>query len=127
MCKHCRTTEETTEHILRKCGKTAGLWRHFRNKLKVDDNRINFQTWLIKNMMDQHTGVDFGIICWNLWKQRNEEAMDGKSYSEAGLIQRVNAWINIYSQALINAQKCLAPVDKTKSSLEIAWKPPREG
>ncbi|CAL1389524.1 unnamed protein product [Linum trigynum] len=62
MCKFCRSTEETTEHILRKCGKTAGLWRHFKDKLKVNDNDIDFQTWLIKNMMDQETGIDFGII-----------------------------------------------------------------
>ncbi|CAI0429938.1 unnamed protein product [Linum tenue] len=29
-CSHCKDVEETTEHILRKCSKTAAIWEKFR-------------------------------------------------------------------------------------------------
>ncbi|CAI0421841.1 unnamed protein product [Linum tenue] len=126
-CNFCRIADETTEHILRSCNKTAGVWKFFGNKLTVEDKNLNFQEWLHRNMMDPEKGVDFGIICWSLWKQRNEEVMDGKRFCEEGLIHRITAWINIYCRATLNAQKSLMSPKATKTSHEIAWKPPREG
>ncbi|CAL1413056.1 unnamed protein product [Linum trigynum] len=126
-CNHCTTSEETTEHILRGCSKASSIWRHFHDKLVENDNTMDFRNWLNRNLKEQGRGIDFGIVCWSLWKQRNEEVMDGKTFSEAGLISRINAWININKQATSNVQKSLLPMKQSKSAREIAWKPPREG
>ncbi|CAI0443707.1 unnamed protein product [Linum tenue] len=55
--------------------------------------------WLMDNIRQQGTGTDFGIIVWLLWKQRNEEVMEGKNSSKDGLIDRIQAWFYIVEQA----------------------------
>ncbi|CAL1380813.1 unnamed protein product [Linum trigynum] len=126
-CPHCNNTEETVEHILRRCKKTEGVWNHFNFFITAQDPSQDFKTWLLNNMKDQNKGTEFGIICWCLWKQRNEEAMEGKSFSEIGLIKRISACFTINTYAVTNSA-CIGLVKTSNRERRfISWKPPKEG
>ncbi|CAI0626807.1 unnamed protein product [Linum tenue] len=91
-----------------------------------EDLRI-FKQWMMDNLKKEEGGIEFGIACWMIWKQRNEEVMEGKKYSEAALICRICSWVNVYQQANKNDAKCLLQPQTQHNSTAIAWKPPREG
>ncbi|CAL1367787.1 unnamed protein product [Linum trigynum] len=126
-CTHCTDEEETMEHILRRCKKTEGFWRHFNCKIKDRNNGTSFIQWIHRNTKDVDTGIDFGILCWLVWKQRNEEALDGKNYSEEGLICKAKAWLNIHRHARENTIRSLVMTSSVQVEKELSWKPPREG
>ncbi|CAI0380477.1 unnamed protein product [Linum tenue] len=81
----------------------------------------------MENLLHEDTGVDFGVICWNLWKQRNEEAMDGKSFNEKGLYCRIDAWMTIIHQAKHrDTFDCWKP-PRQHQTAGITWNPPEVG
>ncbi|CAL1366122.1 unnamed protein product [Linum trigynum] len=125
-CKACNEELETIEHILRKCRKTEGVRKFFKMGHSPGENR-SFQQWIIDNINDSDRGTDFGITCWMIWKQRNEEIMDWKTYSEAGLISKIMSWIQVYKQARINEEKSIVAPRNQHIQTSVAWKPPREG
>ncbi|CAI0470655.1 unnamed protein product [Linum tenue] len=82
----CADKEETTEHILRSCERAKATWEKFRDKLTVRNSNSPFHQWLLDNISNEVKGVEFGVICWNLWKQRNEEVLDGKQFQTDGSV-----------------------------------------
>ncbi|CAL1356638.1 unnamed protein product [Linum trigynum] len=125
-CNFCKDTEETTEHILRNYRKTKGIWEKFNAKVTCKDTSLPFKTWMLRNLKDDDHGVDFGLIVWHLWKQRNEECLDGKSFVEKSLLCRIEAWFNIFKMALKNVERSFAPPTVRREEL-IGWKPPPDG
>ncbi|CAL1388501.1 unnamed protein product [Linum trigynum] len=126
-CKHCNGIEETTEHILRHCRKTKELWRRLRHSITMQDQNINFGHWLITNIRDDERGTHFGIILWHLWKQRNEETMEGKAFNEQSPIQRILAYFNIVKNAQNFGSKIDEGPQRRKTALNLEWTPPNEG
>ncbi|CAI0385208.1 unnamed protein product [Linum tenue] len=126
-CNFCKDEVETTEHIIRRCKKAGGIWNHFSSKVTEKNTNIDFQTWLNRNLKADEVGVDFGIVCWLLWKQRNDEVMEGKKFSEEGMICRIQAWFSIHQQALRTNKTCFGPVTSQRTIEDIGWKPPEEG
>ncbi|CAL1352532.1 unnamed protein product [Linum trigynum] len=125
-CNHCKDTEETTEHIIRLCRKTEGVWEKFRTRVTCKDRNLPFKEWMSKNLEDANQGTEFGLIVWHLWKQRNEECMEGTVYVEKSLICRIEAWFNIYKKALQNVDRSFMP-ERTRSEVQVGWIPPPEG
>ncbi|CAI0426714.1 unnamed protein product [Linum tenue] len=101
-CPHCSNIEETVEHILQKCKKIKGVLRHFKDRVSDHTPIHDFKTWLVNNMKDESKGTEFGIICWCIWKQRNEEAMDEKTFSGVGLIKRIESCFSINTNVVAN-------------------------
>ncbi|CAL1413103.1 unnamed protein product [Linum trigynum] len=126
-CSHCPDQEESVEHILRGCKKVERTWVNFRPYLTESRFDTPFHPWLINNLCDDKRGVEFGLICWQIWKQRNEECMDGASFSEAKLACKIEAWFFIFHQAQLNANKCFNPPEEQRVEIDLAWKPPPEG
>ncbi|CAI0456412.1 unnamed protein product [Linum tenue] len=126
-CNICRDKEETTEHILRSCERAKVIWEKFRNMLTARNMNLPFQDWLLDNLCNEENGVNFGVICWNLWKQRNEEVMEGKQFQAQGLCCRINAWINIIKEAQKWNQNVNNITERSYQQRQIAWNCPPEG
>ncbi|CAL1399428.1 unnamed protein product [Linum trigynum] len=91
----------------------------------VESNlQIPLEEWLMRNLLDEDKGIDFGLICWHLWKQRNEEVLDGKSYSEQGILCKIGAWFNIIRNAHSFWESIANEPRRVLQTKEIAWKPP---
>ncbi|CAN1146653.1 Putative ribonuclease H protein At1g65750 [Linum perenne] len=71
MCPLCLNQVENSIHILRECGFAKEVWRG-TNRFDMTDNCWTSldEVWLTKMLSSSHA-LDFGIICWSLWKARN--------------------------------------------------------
>ncbi|CAL1398235.1 unnamed protein product [Linum trigynum] len=127
LCNHCNEEEETIEHILRKCKKAKSIWETFQNKESTVSRSLNFTDWLLHNIKCEETATEFGIICWQLWKQRNEEVMEGCAFKKESVTAKIKAWFNIVNQAQANQQKTAGFVPKKRTPCDVGWKLPEEG
>ncbi|CAL1408813.1 unnamed protein product [Linum trigynum] len=107
--------------------KAKSMWGKFGGKCVANNMNLPMHDWLMANIRHQGTGIEFGIIVWHLWKQRNEEVMEGKSYSKDDLSARIQAWFCIIEQAKRNMQKTTCSNSATVQSRLVCWEPPREG
>ncbi|CAL1398438.1 unnamed protein product [Linum trigynum] len=82
---------------------------------------------MINNLCNVDKGVDFGLVCWHLWKQRNKECMDMKGYSEVSLSCKIEAWFRILKNAQQNVARCLNSGTCMRMAIDLAWEPPLEG
>ncbi|CAI0409094.1 unnamed protein product [Linum tenue] len=125
-CNFCKDQDETIEHILRSCSRAKSIWDKFNDKCVANSMNLPLHDWLMDNIRQQGTGTDFGIIIWHLWKQRNEEVMEGRIFSRDSLIARIQAWFCIVEQAKRHAQKTTCSNSATVQSRLVCWEPPRE-
>ncbi|CAL1384527.1 unnamed protein product [Linum trigynum] len=126
-CSQCKDVEESIEHILQQCPSAKLTWIKFKDKLKVNRTGMDFKEWMMKNLSDEQSGIDFGIVCWNIWKQRNEHAMEGKAFNLQSLTCRIQAWFNIVKQAKLLVRKTSTAGGPSTCKKHVSWKPPREG
>ncbi|CAI0476266.1 unnamed protein product, partial [Linum tenue] len=78
-----------------------------------------FREWLIKNLMDEDNGVKVGIIYWNLWKQRNEEVMEGSTFSHDSLMCRIFAWFTLWIRPLCGSRGVL--LERTRFKFDATF------
>ncbi|CAL1414475.1 unnamed protein product [Linum trigynum] len=103
------------------------IWDAMPNKLADKNMNGSLDVWLMNNLSDERTDIEFGIICSHLWKQRNEEVLDGRGFSKNGLISMINAWLSICWHACQNDQKVKAGTQVNRSCAQEGWEPPHEG
>ncbi|CAN1178262.1 Putative ribonuclease H protein At1g65750 [Linum perenne] len=99
-CGVCAGTPETSIHILRDCATSQGVWNRFREI----SNQPNFFTtsmedWWNSNLKSAATATKFGVICWVLWKCRNERIFEGTRTNVLGIEGRCRYWIEMSKEA----------------------------
>ncbi|CAN1187196.1 Putative ribonuclease H protein At1g65750 [Linum perenne] len=71
-CKWCRTAAETIVHVLRDCDFTNSTWLAVGGfDLDETDWNLPVESWL-KKFLTGSRALRFGIVCWLLWRARNE-------------------------------------------------------
>ncbi|CAI0468391.1 unnamed protein product [Linum tenue] len=103
------------------------MWTKLKEKQTNRSHTMTFQEWMMANLMNEDKGVEFGIVCWHLWKQRCEETMEGKAFNAQGLLCRIKAWFNIYEHAQQSVRNITKAQDVHKHQEQISWRPPPEG
>ncbi|CAL1360380.1 unnamed protein product [Linum trigynum] len=86
--------------------------------------RPHLQDWILYQVRQEPTSLEFGIICWSLWRTRNDRVFAGKITTSAAFIQRVWAWINVVRNALDKDRLIHQPSLPMRTEVEISWKPP---
>ncbi|CAI0547898.1 unnamed protein product [Linum tenue] len=101
--KITRDEEELVEHILRSCTKAKLMWGRFKEKIMVKDHNIPFQNWLLSNLKNEKSGVDFGIICWMLIREKKTRSTPSslKRSQQVGWIPPPEGWVQIQTDGSI--------------------------
>ncbi|CAL1368849.1 unnamed protein product [Linum trigynum] len=86
--------------------------------------RDSLQDWIEKNLKAEHTGLNFGLICWSLLMTRNDRVFAGKIVTTEGFLQRVQTWITVVRNALDKDRLLHTTNPPARTEVEISWKPP---
>lgn len=81
-CPCCGAGQETLLHLLRDCSIAKKTWDCFGFSAKLDFKGSDFKLW-ISNFAKATSGTTFVVICWFIWKARNEVVFSD---------QRPNLW-----------------------------------
>ncbi|CAN1187375.1 Putative ribonuclease H protein At1g65750 [Linum perenne] len=135
LCSRCGTEEETCIHVLRDCDFAKATWT------EVGGFDINGDGWKQRatDWFNEYLGskesLRFGIMCWYLWKARNERlfagslegasgsVVGGRSKAAAGGILRDEAGRGIEAFA-INLGNCSitrAEIRGALHGIRLAW------
>ncbi|CAN1786718.1 Putative ribonuclease H protein At1g65750 [Linum perenne] len=125
-CPLCPGMAESSIHILRDCTFASAVWLEARpsliNEACWSENIVN---WLSSQLSTQGS-LEFGIICWSLWKARNARAFSSNSDSAKSVAFRAVAWARVVSAAQNRDGRTLG--DSTECQrVDIAWEPGPSG
>ncbi|CAL1403037.1 unnamed protein product [Linum trigynum] len=76
------------------------------------------------NIKKEQFSLEFGLLCWSLWKTRIDRIFAGKIVSPEAFLQRVQAWITVVRDALDKDRLIHQPNPPIRTEVEISWKPP---
>ncbi|CAI0421511.1 unnamed protein product [Linum tenue] len=82
------------------------------------------QGWILHHIRQEHTSLEFGIICWSLWRTRNDRVFTGKIVTTETFLQRIRAWINFVRNAQDKDRLIHSSRLPIRTEVEISWKPP---
>ncbi|CAN1125192.1 hypothetical protein LINPERHAP1_LOCUS19297 [Linum perenne] len=90
-CELCVGAPEDVDHILRSCVFSKEVW-----------GRIMGSTLSLNFFMES---FDIGIVCWLLWKHRNEHLFEGKVVSPISVVEKSRYWMNLCQSSSIEAHR----------------------
>ncbi|CAN1819071.1 Putative ribonuclease H protein At1g65750, partial [Linum perenne] len=99
-CGVCTGEPETSIHILRDCALSREVWSRFRDISEQPGFfTANMEDWWSSNLLSVATATKFGVICWVLWKCRNERTFEGLLTNVVGVEKRCRYWIELSKEA----------------------------
>ncbi|CAN1754315.1 Putative ribonuclease H protein At1g65750 [Linum perenne] len=99
-CGVCLGTPESSLHVLRDCAASREVWDRFQEiSSNPDFYTMNMEAWWESNISKASTATSFGLICWVLWKCRNERIFEGTITNAVGIVNRCKYWIDISNAA----------------------------
>ncbi|CAN1185855.1 Putative ribonuclease H protein At1g65750 [Linum perenne] len=117
-CDLCIGAPEDSNHIFRTCTFAVDVWKHIKgNSLSIDFFTQPFDMWWKERISDQ----DFGIVCWLLWKCRNEHLFEGKVASPISVVEQVRYWMNICRDSSTGNQWVLDSQKRARQEHMIRW------
>ncbi|CAN1141618.1 hypothetical protein LINPERHAP2_LOCUS12607 [Linum perenne] len=117
-CDLCVGALEDSNHIFRKCTFVVEVWKHIKgNSLPVDFFTQPFDMWWKERISDQTSG----IVCWLLWKRRNEHLFEGKVGSPISVVEQVRYWMNICRASSKDNQWVLGSQESVRQEHMIRW------
>ncbi|CAN1832282.1 Putative ribonuclease H protein At1g65750 [Linum perenne] len=86
-CGVCLGTPESSLHVLRDCAASREVWDRFQEiSSNPDFYTMNMEAWWESNISKASTATSFGLICWVLWKCRNERIFEGFTLNTDGSV-----------------------------------------
>ncbi|CAN1166153.1 Putative ribonuclease H protein At1g65750 [Linum perenne] len=125
-CRWCDTETESILHVLRDCRFAKATWRAVGG-FDVDGAEWKLATneWFLQ-FLGGEMALRFGIVCWYLWKARNERLFAG-SVEGAGVIAvKCIRWEDKVGEAL-KFEGSVIEAAKSKRQIEVAWQAGQPG
>ncbi|CAN1195923.1 Putative ribonuclease H protein At1g65750 [Linum perenne] len=109
------------------------LWLAGQDKLLTNDQRYRRkqadgslwsstrEVWML-NLLKSARSLEFGVICWSLWKSRNARIFSSDNSSAAAVAFKAFAWSRTVEDAW-NREARTQTGRNTRGSVEIAWDP----
>jgi hypothetical protein len=118
VCPLCRTTPETTLHLLAECRYSRRIWTVVANWLGIHDllpsewtPTTSTSDWWISVTSTPNTPPHKGLrsitllVSWEIWKERNRRIFDHRESSVPSVVNRIKAEASLWIAA---GSKCLA-------------------
>ncbi|CAN1779642.1 Putative ribonuclease H protein At1g65750 [Linum perenne] len=125
-CRWCGSADETSLHVLRDCTFAKTVW------LKVGDFPCDGADWnssasdWFQRFLGGDKGLRFGIVCWYLWRARNERLFAGSLDKEASVASKCLNWECKVREAL-NFESCILGTARKEQLIQVAWKAGPQG
>ncbi|CAN1775003.1 Putative ribonuclease H protein At1g65750, partial [Linum perenne] len=121
-CSWCGTAAESIVHVLRDCGFARNTWRAVGGfDIEGLDWGSGPTEWL-KSHLAGDMDLRFGIVCWYLWRSRNERLFAGSVVEAPALAARYLCWEMKVREA-VNFETSFLDAAKKKCQIQVAWEP----
>ncbi|GLT58613.1 hypothetical protein SLA2020_314900 [Shorea laevis] len=133
-CPNCHGADETLMHLLFFCPQVEPIW--FGSTLGLNPRQLGVNCfrdlWRYINGVAKQMGLPLmveqcAIICWHLWKARNEKHFEHVDFNPHQILARISTMIQDYSSSMSN-NLMLSPSrsqDKGKQQQSSWVRPPR--
>jgi ribonuclease HI len=126
---HCLTELETIIHALHDCPNALGVWDRI---IEVADREafysLNWYTWLLNNLRFNHPsskrkfwGIEFGIVLWQIWKERNHRIFSSSTSPYTSTVQVIRRLMGDVIHSMVGESGFK---DNTKQRVCIGWRYP---
>ncbi|CAN1142381.1 Putative ribonuclease H protein At1g65750 [Linum perenne] len=117
-CEHCLHTSESVVHVLRDCTFATEVWRsigEFDTSTDLWDG--NCIEWLCHGLKSEKSLL-FAIVCWMLWRARNEKFFSNSAVPALGIAHRSFSWVKMVREAATRTRRhiIIAPARQTVGS-----------
>lgn len=130
-CSRCGAVQDSVIHVLRDCKLAAAVWMLHGN-VTVDHSFfvMELEDWLLVNLKRQswmgssgeEATIKFAVICWLLWKQRNEFVFQQKSGQPSDIVKAAKCMTtHIWEANCRHTPHVPVGIDAIK------WQPPKLG
>ncbi|CAN1142382.1 Putative ribonuclease H protein At1g65750 [Linum perenne] len=121
-CEHCLHTSESVVHVLRDCTFATEVWRsigEFDTSTDLWDG--NCIEWLCHGLKSEKSLL-FAIVCWMLWRARNEKFFSNSAVPALGIAHRSFSWVKMVREAATRTRRhiIIAPARQT---VDVTWEP----
>ncbi|CAN1790041.1 Putative ribonuclease H protein At1g65750 [Linum perenne] len=121
-CCFWNNGDETLIHVLRDCTFASEVWNRFGIFNSSSPEWQGSSANWICSQINSGNGLLFGIICWYLWKVRNERIFTDKRSSPAEVVARAASWSYSVTTAL-ESTRVLPGANRIRTEANIAWEP----
>ncbi|CAN1746080.1 Putative ribonuclease H protein At1g65750 [Linum perenne] len=98
-CEFCHVADESVCHVLRDCLFARETWRSVKSgELDKPDWQLPLVDWL-ESYLKSEKGLQFGVVCWYLWRARNERLFAGGRDKPKIVALKAGHWINSITEA----------------------------
>ncbi|CAN1726177.1 Putative ribonuclease H protein At1g65750 [Linum perenne] len=121
-CSLCHGVDETIGHVLRDCRFAKEVWNQMQDfDCSEREWRADSSTWMSTHL-GSATKLQFGTICWYLWKSRNERVFSASTDSAATTAARALSWTRVIEDAIAHNNDGFLG-NNSKRVSDIAWEP----
>ncbi|CAN1774320.1 Putative ribonuclease H protein At1g65750 [Linum perenne] len=119
-CELCQNADESVSHVLRDCSFAREAWRATRlDDIDEPDWQMPLTEWLERHLKSEK-GLQFGVMCWHLWRSRNERLFaGGRDKPEAVAIKAAHS-LSTIREAVCRETILDATVGR-KRMIEVCW------
>ncbi|CAN1826391.1 Putative ribonuclease H protein At1g65750 [Linum perenne] len=91
-CTRCNDGSETISHLLRNCSFAKETWTSLSCfDLAEPSWQLPYVAWM-QHYLSSDLSLQFGIVCWFLWKSRNERIFENKVESPSSVACKRQTW-----------------------------------
>ncbi|CAN1802249.1 Putative ribonuclease H protein At1g65750 [Linum perenne] len=119
-CEYCHLSSESVGHVLRDCTFAKKVWRLVGG---FDSSTAGWEgssaDWF-KHGLASERSLLFGIVCWLLWRARNERIFTGSTDLASVVASRTHSWVVMVSEASERCRRHLVFVAARRLA-NVAW------
>ncbi|CAN1138870.1 Putative ribonuclease H protein At1g65750 [Linum perenne] len=118
----CSHPIETTSHVLRDCTFAKEVWSKVGgfNTLNESWQSVT-DTWIRRGICSDR-GLLFGIVCWYIWKSRNERIFSDARPIASSVAFRSVSWCQVVTEAEARNDQT-NPIPRERQVVGVAWDP----
>ncbi|CAN1188105.1 Putative ribonuclease H protein At1g65750 [Linum perenne] len=119
-CEYCLIGEETASHFLRECSFAREVWNRTRREfLSEPDWQLPLSDWM-EFYLKSDNGLQFGIVCWFLWRARNERIFADSRDGPTRVAIKASNWLHTVRTAMCR-ETCLETENERGRRIDVSW------